>query len=218
MNPVDRVVFSLDWITITLFLSMILLTLGKYLFQSRFMNFMILPFNDKYILLHNKKGQLLNWFHILLTLFQLLNLSLFLFLIQKHLLAAPLGDDQIAFFWILGFLTLFELAKLGVQYLKGFIFETSHLISELIFHKISYLNFSSLIMLIGNIVVIYILNDSKMVIYATILLVLAINGIGVIKLLKNYQKALIPHVLYFILYLCTLEIAPLVLIGSYLKD
>ena len=218
MNPIDKVVFSIDWITILIFLSLVLLTLGKYLYQSRFMNFMILPFNDKYILLHNKKGQLLNWFHILLTLFQLLNLALFLFLVQKHLLDNPLGDNLTAFFWILGFLIPFELSKMGLQYLKGFVFETIQLISELIFHKISYLNFSSLIMLIGNIIIIYILRDSKMVIYATILLVLAINGIGVIKLLKNLQKALIPHVLYFILYLCTLEIAPLVLIGSYLKD
>ena len=38
------------------------------------------------------------------------------------------------------------------------------------------------------------------------------------KLLKNYQKILIPNIFYFILYLCALEIAPLVVIGSYLKD
>jgi len=48
-------------------------------------------------------------------------------------------------------------------------------------------------------------------------LILLINAIGIAKLLKNYQKALFPYFMYFILYLCTLEIAPLVLIGSYLK-
>jgi hypothetical protein len=48
-------------------------------------------------------------------------------------------------------------------------------------------------------------------------LVFLINGIGITKLLKNHQKALFPFFVYFILYLCALEIAPLVLIGSYFK-
>ncbi|MEZ4809528.1 MAG: DUF4271 domain-containing protein [Allomuricauda sp.] len=218
MNPIDKVISSLDWITITLFLSMVLIALGKYLFQARFTNFIILPFNDKYVLLHNKKGQLFNWFHILLTVFQLINLSLFLFFLQKNILSSPLGNDQMAFFSILGFFILFQLAKLALQSIKGFVFNTQELISELMFSKISYLNYSSLIMFIANVILAYILKDSKIIIYGSILLIVAINGIGLIKLLKNYQKALFPYFVYFILYLCALEIAPLVIIGSYLKN
>ncbi|MDC6365468.1 MULTISPECIES: DUF4271 domain-containing protein [Flavobacteriaceae] len=218
MNPIAKFVPPLDWITISLFLSLVFLAIGKYLFQNRFINFIILPFNDKYILLHNKKGQLFNWFHILLTLFQLVNFALFLFLLQKNLFQVPYGNGASVFFWILGFLILLLLVKMGLQYVKGYVFNTQHLVSEFIFSKTTYLNFSGLVMFVGNIFLIYILKDSKEVIYATIILILLINGIGITKLLKNYQKALFPHLLYFILYLCTLEIAPLVLIGSYLKD
>lgn len=218
MNPIDKVIFSLDWITITLFLSMVLLALGKYLFQARFTNFIILPFNDKYVLLHNKKGQLFNWFHILLTVFQLINLSLFLFFLQRNLPSSPLGDGYMAFFYILGFFILFQLTKLVLQSIKGFVFNTQELISELMFGKISYLNYSSLIMFVANVILAYILKDSNIIIYGSILLIVVINGIGLIKLLKNYQKALFPYFVYFILYLCALEIAPLVIIGSYLKN
>ncbi|WP_235914997.1 DUF4271 domain-containing protein [Flagellimonas ochracea] len=204
--------------TLSVFLSLLLLALGKYLFQARFVNFIVLPFNDKYVSLDHRKRQFFNVFHILLTAFQLINLSLFVFLAQKVLLNAPVGADKSAFFYILGFLILFQTGKFVLQRIKAYVFNTQQLISQLIFSKFSYLNYSGLLICAGNVLLIYILKDSKIVIYGTILLIVFINGIGIAKLLKNHQKTLLPNFFYFILYLCTLEIAPLVVIGSYLKD
>ncbi len=218
MNPIDKVVVSLDWITIVLFVSMIVLALGKYLFQSKFLNFIILPFNNRYVVLYNKKGRLLNWFHILLTVFQLINFSLFLFFVQKTFFDAQSNSNLFIFFVITGVLLLFQLIKLLLQFTKGYIFNTTNLVSELQFNKISYLNHSSLVMFISNVLLAYIFKDSRIIIYSTIILIVSINIIGLVKLLKNYQKAIIPYFFYFILYLCALEIAPLVIVGSYLKD
>ncbi|MGX1928468.1 DUF4271 domain-containing protein [Flagellimonas sp. 2504JD4-2] len=217
MNPVYKVVDSLDWMTMVLFLSMVVLALGKYLFQNRFLNFIILPFNNKYVVLHSKKGRLLNWFHILLTLFQLVNFSLFLFLVAKTFFNFE-TEDLLFFFIIMGGVVLFQLLKLVLQLVKGYIFNTQNLIAELLFNKTSYLNYSSLIMFVANVILIYIANDSKIVFYVAFILIVSINAIGFVKLLKNYQKAVVPHLFYFILYLCTLEIAPLVIVGTYLKD
>ncbi|TXN38076.1 DUF4271 domain-containing protein [Flagellimonas hymeniacidonis] len=218
MNPIDKVVVSLDWITIVLFASMFVLALGKYLFQSKFLNFIILPFNNRYVVLYNKKGRLLNWFHILLTVFQLINFSLFLFFVQKTFFDAQSNSNLFIFFVIAGVLLLFQLIKLLLQFTKGYIFNTTNLVSELQFNKISYLNHSSLVMFISNVLLAYIFKDSRIIIYSTIILIVSINIIGLVKLLKNYQKAIIPYFFYFILYLCALEIAPLVIVGSYLKD
>ncbi len=218
MNPIDKVVVSLDWITIVLFASMVVLALGKYLFQSKFLNFIILPFNNRYVVLYNKKGRLLNWFHILLTVFQLINFSLFLFFVQKTFFDAQSNSNLFIFFVIAGVLLLFQLIKLLLQFTKGYIFNTTNLVSELQFNKISYLNHSSLVMFISNVLLAYIFKDSRIIIYSTIILIVSINIIGLVKLLKNYQKAIIPYFFYFILYLCALEIAPLVIVGSYLKD
>ena len=88
---------------------------------------------------------------------------------------------------------------------------------SLIFSKISYLNYSSIVIAVANILLIYITTNSKTIIYVALSLIFLINGIGITKVLKNHQKALFPYFVYFILYLCTLEIAPLVLIGSYFK-
>jgi len=217
MEPIEKTITSLDWMTITLFVGLVVLALGKYLFHKKFLNFIILPFNDKYILLHNKKGQFSHWFHLLLTFFQLVNLSLFLFLIFKTFDLTYYEKTSTAYLIIFGFLALFQLVKFLLQMFTAFVFNNQSLVGSIIFSKISYLNYSSIIIAIANILLIYITTDSKTTIYVALSLILLINGIGIIKLLKNHQKALFPYFVYFILYLCTLEIAPLVLIGSYFK-
>ena len=218
MEPISKTVESLDWMTMVLFFSMMVLALGKYLFQNKFLNFMILPFNNKYVVLYNKKGRLLNWFHILLTIFQLINLSLFLFLIQKTFYPIGTEDYLYSFFIIFGAVLLFQLLKLLLQLGKGIVFNTQGMIIDLLFNKTSYLNHSSLVMFVANIALVYIYKDSQIAIYAALILIISINAIGIFKLMKNHQKVIISHFFYFILYLCTLEIAPLVIVGSYLKD
>lgn len=218
MNSIDKVVLSPNWITVALFLSMLFLTLSKYLFQSRFFSFIILPFTNKYIALHNKKGQRFHGFHILLTLFQLINFSLFLFLCQKNILGVPLKNTVWTFFTFMGGVLLFQWVKIGLQRFQSFVFNTQDLISELIFYRTSYLNYSSLIVFIGNMILVYVLKDSVATLYGILILFFSINSIGIIRLLKDYQNVVLPYFFYFILYLCTLDIAPLVILVSYVKD
>ena len=70
MEPVLREIGREDWITLIIFSSVIFLVLAKSLFYGRFLNFIILPFNNKYIFLYNKKDRLMNWFHIFFTAFR----------------------------------------------------------------------------------------------------------------------------------------------------
>jgi hypothetical protein len=105
-----------------------------------------------------------------------------------------------------------------VQLGNGIIFNNEKIISEIIFKKLSYLNYSSLVMLLANITLTYIFPESRPVLFIGIFLILLINSIGWITIVKNYQKFISAHFFYFILYLCALEIAPFVLIAGYLKD
>ncbi|WFO18183.1 DUF4271 domain-containing protein [Cellulophaga baltica 4] len=41
---------------------------------------------------------------------------------------------------------------------------------------------------------------------------------GWVTAIRNHQKLITNNFFYFILYLCALEIAPLVLLGDYFKD
>ncbi|MBT8312181.1 MAG: DUF4271 domain-containing protein, partial [Eudoraea sp.] len=60
MEPVYRTIISNDWVTLVILISLVLLVIAKILFASRFMTFIILPFNSKYIFMYNKKDRLIH--------------------------------------------------------------------------------------------------------------------------------------------------------------
>ena len=218
MEPVQRVINNIDWITVIIFSSILFLVIAKNLFYNRFLNFIILPFNNKYIFMYNKKDKLLNWFNIFFTIFQLLNFSLFIYLTSNILYNSESELYPVVFSIILGLLFLFLFAKILLQMGGGFVFNNNKIISEFIFKKLSYLNYSSIIMLAANIILAYVLKDSKIVVFVSIFLIVVVNVIGWITIIKNYQKVISSYFFYFILYLCALEIAPIVIIANYLKD
>jgi hypothetical protein len=212
MEPLSRSLPSLDWITLVIFLSLLFLAISKRFFYSRFLNFMILPFNNKYIFMYIKKDRLFNSFQVFFTLFQLFNFALFIYQGSVVLTDANINHSLLTYLVILGILLLYSLAKIMVQMGSGYVFNNSKVISELIFKKLSYLNYSGLVMLLANSILVYITQDSKLVVYTAIFLILLINVMGWITLVKNHQKLIANYFFYFILYLCALEIAPLVLI------
>ena len=218
MEPVQRVINNIDWITAIIFSSILFMVIAKNIFYNRFLNFIILPFNNKYIFMYNKKDKLLNWFNIFFTIFQLLNFSLFIYLASNILSNSESDKYPVFFSIILGFLFLFLIGKILLQMGGGFVFNNNKIISEFIFKKLSYLNYSSIIMLAANIILTYVLKDSKIVVFVSIFLIVVVNVIGWITIIKNYQKVISSYFFYFILYLCALEIAPIVIIANYLKD
>ncbi|WP_027076913.1 DUF4271 domain-containing protein [Maribacter antarcticus] len=218
MNPILRTPESLDWITLIIFGSLLFVLIAKALYYVRFLNYIVLPFNNKYIFMYNKKERLLNWFHVLFTLFQVINTALFLFFVFKNLINS--GNNQYPFLYplLLAGSFSFLLAKMALQLTNGFIFGCQSIFSEIIFKKTSYLNYGGILFFLANILLAYVNISPNVVIFITISLFLGINMIGWILVLKNYQNFFANYFFYFILYLCTLEIAPIVIIGSLLKQ
>jgi hypothetical protein len=117
---------------------------------------------------------------------------------------------------LIGFF-LFLLIKIVLQAANGLIFESQSVFSEIIFKKTSYLNYGGILFFLANLLLAYVSISPKIVIITTIILFIGVNLIGWVLVLKNYQNFFANHFFYFILYLCTLETAPLVIIGSLLK-
>ncbi len=218
MEPIQRTLDSIDWITVVLFSSLIFIVIVKSMFYNRFMDFIVLPFNNRYIFIYNKKDKLLNWFQIFITIFQVCNFSLFIYLAFNILSQSDYSSSISFYFIILGLLFLFMLIKISLQLGNGYIFNSNKVISAFIFKKLTYLNYSSILMFIANVMLCYVFKGSKIVVYLSIFLILLVNVIGWVTALRNHQKFLRANFSYFILYLCTLEIAPFVIIGSYLKN
>jgi len=212
MEALSRAIPSFDWITLVIFLSLVFLAISKRFFYTRFQNFLILPFNNKYIFMYNKKALLLNGFQIFFTLFQVFNFALLIYLASSVLMKTDADQSPTTFLLILGAILLFMILKVMLQMGNGYVFNNTRVISDFIFKKLSYLNYSGMIMAVSNIILSYIYPHSRAVVFIAILLVLLINAVGWITLIKNHQKLITSYFFYFILYLCALEIAPLVLI------
>lgn len=169
--------------------------------------------------MYNKKEKLVSWFHIFFTVFQTLNFALFVYLARKILIAQP--TDEYPFMYppiILACIVGFMVIKIALQLSNGFIFGSGKTISELIFKKLSYLNYSGLVMFVTNLLLVYVVKNSIIVVYSSIIVILLINIIGWATVLRNHQKFITSYFFYFILYLCALEISPpFIIIGSYLK-
>ncbi len=217
MEVIPRHLLNNDWVSGLLLLSLVCLVFAKVGFYNRFVNFVILPFNNKYIVLYNKKGRLLSGFHIAFSLFQLINLGLFIYLCRDLLPAWPEAENAWLFLVILAGILGFTLLKIAVQLLGGVIFNAEYLVSSVIFKKLSYLNYSALVLFAANLLLTYLIPGSKPVIFISIFLLAVINGIGWINILKIHQKYIASHLFYFILYLCALEMAPYLIILSWLN-
>lgn len=218
MEALDRPLFSVDWITGILFLSLLCMVFAKEMFYNRFLSFIILPFNSKYIFLYNKKGGLLSGFHLAFSLFQVLNLSLFAYLGSLAWGLESQWGDYFSFPVIVAGLSAFTLLKIGVQLVTGYLFEREKLVGSLIFKKMSYLNYSALALFGANLLLTYLLPLSKSIVLGGIFLALLVNIAGWVTILKMHQKYLSSHFFYFILYLCALEIAPFVIISFVLNS
>ena len=217
MEPILRTVYINTWITIVLFVSLSLIVLVKKLFYSRFINFIILPLNNKYIFLYNKKNKIFNGFNILFTIFQLLNLSLFIYISKNILFKLSDNIYLISYPYILGLAITYLFFKTVLQFSSGYIFNVNRGVYEFVFKRLSYFNYSSYIMFVANIILTYTLKDSEFIIYGSLFLIVLINGLGWLTIIKTYQKKITNNFFFFILYLCVLEIVPLLIIGSYLK-
>ncbi len=217
-DAILRTVQNADWITLILCFSIVVLVLAKSLFYQRFYNFIILFFNNKYIFMYNKKDKLLHWFTIFIFLFQLLNLALYLYLVNTVFSFSHEKNSLYLYFLVLILLFFFFSLKILVHLVNAFIFNNTRVISEFLFKKISYQNYSGFIMFFANILLTYVLRDSKTIVYVSIFFILLINAMGWINVIRNHQKLITNNFFYFILYLCTVEIIPLFLIGDYFKD
>ena len=159
MEAVARYIESTDWISAVFLLGLLLLVFAKGLFYSRFLTFVILPFNNKYIFLYNKKDRLLHGFHMALTLFMFLNLCLYLTLVAGTLMPQGTRADG-AFLLVTGLvLLLFFGGKLLLQFAGGAVMEFSGLLASIIFKKMTYLNYSALVMFVANLLLGYVIRD-----------------------------------------------------------
>ncbi|MBA6151601.1 DUF4271 domain-containing protein [Gelidibacter maritimus] len=200
-------IITYEWFTIFMVLGLVFICLAKVLFTNRFMDFIRVFGNSRYLKIYTKDQKFIDIFDGLLFFNLVISLSIFGYL--SFLTIQPDQSFELDVFLkiILGISTL-GIIKILIERLIGSLFEIDKIIESYLFQKTSYKNFSGFVLLPLNALLLYTINPSKISILIVILVMILINLIGFITSFKIHQKAVLNNIFYFILYLCALEIGP----------
>ena len=122
------------------------------------------------------------------------------------------------FFTAFGLIALGLISKIGFELLIGFVFDLYKPLNVLTFQQISSINFAGVLLLPMNALLVFYLNFEKSAVLTGVLLVLFVLILGMVKTIQSNLKLILGNFLYFILYICTLEFGPYVIIYNYLSQ
>ncbi len=210
MEAIERINTLNDWITFVLLIGFLGLVAVKMSFSLQFGAFRSLLLSNHYFATFGKEiSKSTQRFTICMWLLRNLLFSLGFLIALDHF-----HDKSLDF---LTFLRLFVLliTLLGVKFflekvLAG-ILGLERLFSTYLFQKNAFLNYFSLFLFPILVYAVYGNYGVEFVIFAMIIAFILLNLIGLYSVFKIHQNTISKHFFYFILYLCALEIAPLVI-------
>ena len=204
MRYTNRIIESLDWVTLIIVGCIIVIAILKVIYPKRFLDFIRLPISNNYFLAKGKTEELRHPFSILFFLIQLISISLFayLFFLEKG------KATVLLFFQILSAVFIFIIIKISIEKIIGTIFSIENVIDQYIYEKLTYRNFISLLLVIANLIFYFSVKpDLNTLLIFTGILFLA-NILILFYSYKKYRSLIFSNFFYFLLYICALEISP----------
>ncbi len=203
----ERIVESKDWATLLFVLCLGIVTVNKSISWVRFSEFIRLAVSSKYNKIYRDSGNLLDGFTVSMFVLQLISFSFFILLVIQQF-EAQKKDPLILYIQVFTLLSVFVLSKYLIEKIIATAFKIEEFTEHFNLLKVNYRTYLSLLLLPINIILFYNPIESSLFFWVLISLLFAINVITYVIALKLYQNLLIRKIFYFILYLCTLEIAP----------
>jgi len=206
MKGIERIILSNDLITTVFIIGFILLFLMK-VFNAKFLKGYSTAFFTKGFIedVAEQRPKLFGSFFSLIRLFCILIISLTIYLIYtlKHS-----GSSSTLFLSILTFVLIYYLVKNSFIIFATNIFDVKQELNYLIFTKNGYLY--NVCLWLFPVLVLYQYCYPNYIFLTTSISFLLIFRLFLV--LFNNKSIVFRHLFYFILYFCTLEIAPLLLI------
>ena len=195
------------YITLT---SLFILVVTKLLFPLQFENFLNISQRSKYLNLHTKSLNTIDYFNGLLFLFLTLNSSLFIHLVSDNL-GYPYNYLSIFVVNIVVVLTLLLIQKICFE-----IIDFGDFFKSIVIQQTTLNHYIGFVIFIINLFLIYITpNLSSTFIYLICILLLSLYVLMFVLVIASNLKLVLKGWFYFILYLCTFKISP-ILLGVFL--
>jgi hypothetical protein len=203
----ERIVESKDWATLLFVLCLGIVTVNKSISWVRFSEFIRLAVSSKYNKIYRDSGNLLDGFTVSMFVLQLISFSFFILLVIQQFEAQE-KEPLILYIQVFTLLSVFVLSKYLIEKIIATAFKIEEFTEHFNLLKVNYRTYLSLLLLPINIILFYNPIESSLFFWVLISLLFAINVITYVIAIKLYQNLLIRKIFYFILYLCSLEIAP----------
>ncbi len=208
MQYVERSIESQDWITLILAGCFVIIAFISVRYKKRFEDFIKLPISNNFFIAKGDTEELKHPFNILLFGVQLISISLFilLFFPKEGLINPSL------FFQILIGTSVIVAIKVLIEKMIGTIFSINSIIDPYLFKKLTYTNYLTFIIFLSNLIFYYYFkpNLNTLLIFTSIFILF--YSLIIYYSLKNHRTLILSNLFYFILYLCTLEISPFIIL------
>jgi hypothetical protein len=207
----------MDWITLLLVGCVVIYAFVKYAYPKRFQEFIMLPINNKYFLVHGKNDEIQHPFNVLLFAAQVISVSLFIYLIIKLNNPESTKTNPWLFVQICTAYTIFIFIKFSIEKIVASVFSIDAIINNYLYQKLSYRNLLAVILFIVNLVFFYMVVPSFTGIAIFLGIILVFNCIVLFYSYKTIGNLILSNFFYFILYLCALEISPYIILYKVLQ-
>ena len=208
----ERLIVSNDLITILLACCFILFAVAKFFYPRRFEEFLMLFFSDKYFLVHGKNDDIQHPFNILFFIPQIIGVSIFVFLVFKVFAPIEVAQNKWLLVQIATAYAVFVLIKYLLEKIIANILSIDSIVNQYLYQKLSYRNFLAIILFIVNIIFLYVWPPTPLALGILSGFIIIFNIIVLLYRYKTSGSLIISNFLYFILYLCALEISPYIIL------
>lgn len=186
----------------------VLIAYIKYRYPQKFEDFIFIISSDKFLSSGIHNDSLTHPFNSILIAVQWVTIPLFIYIGYCFYSNQPIGQERNTYVYIIGGYVIFEQVKLGLERLTGYLIHFNSIIKPYTYRKLVLKNFISLLVLFFCILLVYRSPILEAYYFAFLVALLSIYFISFLFMLRKFQSEILKQPSYFILYFCTLEIAP----------
>ena len=189
----------------------LLLFVFVFVYQNqRFSALLKLPVSDKYLRVYEEQP-LSSFFNVIIFFLKVISFAFFpFFIITKFIFEKNYSFNLYLQLFTIFF--VFFVAKILIDKIIFAVFDISHLFEKTLYHRFSYSNAIGLLILPLHFVLYFNFDSPDSVFYIYFGIILLSIVFNYFISILQFFKLILNHHIYFILYICALEIAPLIFI------
>ncbi len=204
-----------DAFTVIILSLIIIITLIKYNNHKKFNSLLKIFWNSSYLKKYKYEKITYYLFDYFLQINFIVSLGLFVFIYNIIYNGNRLSFNFLEFIDIIQIIITFLVLKNLTEIVISWVFNIQWLTNLYLNEKINYNSLIGLIILPINILILYFFNPSINILFIFIYIILLLKLTAYVNSFILHQKTIKKSWFYFILYLCTLEIIPYLLLYNF---